>query len=234
MFNLPRRERIRTLIKASCFVGIVVMPSFSTCLIPTRGQKVTHQVRQIARQFGQEYFDGDRLHGYGGYSYHERFWTATVKRFRDYYQLAMDASVLDVGCAKGFMLYDFKRLMPDLTVAGLDISSYAIDQAPQDVKPYVRQGNAKELPFEDKSFDLVISINTIHNLPLEPCKEAIREIQRVSHGYSFITVDAWTTEEERARLEKWNLTALTYMQVEDWKRLFGQLGYTGDYYWFTP
>lgn len=200
--------------------------------IDERGKLVTEEHRRVARQFGKEFFDGDRLYGYGGYQYHPRFWQATVRRFRDYYQLADDARVLDVGCAKGFMLHDFKQLMPNITVAGLDISKYAIEQAIKTIKPFLSVGNAKELPYDDDSFDLVISINTIHNLPLKECKQALREIQRVSRKYAFITVDAWRTEKERQRLLQWNLTALTYMHVLDWKRIFAEVGYMGDYYWF--
>ena len=200
--------------------------------IEERGKLVTEEHWKVARQFGKEYFDGDRLYGYGGYYYHPRFWQATVKRFRDYYRLAEDASVLDVGCAKGFMLHDFKELMPKLTIAGIDISEYAIEHAIETVKPFLRVGNAKELPNPDNSFDVVISINTVHNLALEECKQALREIQRVSGAHAFITADAWRTDEERERMMKWNLTALTYMHVDNWKKLFAEVGYTGDYYWF--
>ncbi len=200
--------------------------------IEERGTLITDEHRKVARQFGKEFFDGERLYGYGGYSYHPRFWQATVKRFRDYYQLAENADVLDIGCAKGFMLHDFKELMPDLTVAGVDISQYAIEHAAETVRPFLRVGNARELPYGDNSFDLVISINTTHNLPLEACKQALREVQRVSRAHAFITVDAWRNEAERERMLKWNLTALTYMHVDDWKTLFAEVGYTGDYYWF--
>jgi SAM-dependent methyltransferase len=200
--------------------------------IEERARLITEEHRKVARQFGKEFFDGDRLYGYGGYYYHPRFWQSTVKRFRDYYQLPKDASVLDVGCGKGFMLHDFKELMPDLTVAGIDISKYAIEHAMETVKPFLCVGNAKELPYDDNSFDLVISINTVHNLPLEECKQSLREIQRVTRKHAFITVDAWRTEEEKERMHKWNLTALTYMHVDDWKKLFEEVGYEGDYYWF--
>ena len=200
--------------------------------IDERGELITDADREIARQFGKEYFDGDRLRGYGGYRYDPRFWQATARRFRDYYRLAGDASLLDVGCAKGFMLHDFKELMPDLSIAGIDVSEYASENALETVKPFLRIGNARELPYDDNSFDLVISINTVHNLPLEECKQALREIQRVSRQHAFVTMDAWRTEEERQRLMKWNLTALTYMHVDDWKKLFAEVGYTGDYYWF--
>ncbi|MBI3011655.1 MAG: class I SAM-dependent methyltransferase [Candidatus Omnitrophica bacterium] len=200
--------------------------------LEARARLVTAEHRAIAGRFGKEYFDGDRLNGYGGYTYHPRFWTETVKRFRDYYNLAEDAAVLDVGCAKGFMMYDFKQLMPKMVIAGIDISQYAYDHAIEDMKPYIRVGDATKLPYPDRSFDLVISINTIHNLPLEECRQALREIQRVSRAHAFITVDAWRTTEERERLTQWILTAKTYMAVEDWQRLFAGVGYTGDYYWF--
>ncbi len=200
--------------------------------IEERGRLVTEAHRAIAKRFGREYFDGDRLYGYGGYSYHPRFWQATVRRFRDYYGLAENALILDVGCAKGYMLYDFKELMPTLKVAGIDISEYAINSASETIKAFLCVANAQLLPFKDNSFDLVISINTIHNLPLGQCKQSLREIQRVTRAHAFITVDAWRTEEERLQFLKWNLTALTYMHVDDWKKLFKEVGYKGDYYWF--
>lgn len=200
--------------------------------IEERGKLVSEDHRAVAREFGKEYFDGERLYGYGGYAYHPRFWQETVKRFRDHYGLAETASLLDVGCAKGFMLHDFKELMPALNVAGIDISTYAIDNAIESLKPFLKVEDARCLPFADNSFDLVISINTIHNLSLDECKQALREIQRVSRKHAYITVDAWRTDEERNRLMKWNLTALTYMHVDDWVRLFEEAGYTGDYYWF--
>ena len=188
---------------------------------------------RAVRKFDKEYFDGDRLYGYGGYYYDPRFWTETVKRFRDYYGLAEDASVLDVGSAKGFMLYDFKKLMPKLKISGIDCSSYAREHALEEVKPFLRAGDAASLPFPDKTFDLVISINTVDHLPLEECKKAIREIQRVSKRDSFITVNAWRSNEDRERFLKWNVTALCAMAVCDWTLLFKEIGYTGDYYWFT-
>lgn len=200
--------------------------------IDERGKLIKEEDRAIARKFDREYYDGDRLTGYGGYNYHPRFWTDTVRRFRDHYQLAENAAVLDVGCAKGFMMHDFKLLMPKLTIQGVDISRYAYDHAMEDVKPFIQVADAKRLPFPDKSFDLVICINTVHNLPLEECKQALREIQRVTRKDAFVTMDAWRNETEHERLMKWNLTALTYMHVDDWKKLFEEVGYRGDYYWF--
>jgi ubiquinone/menaquinone biosynthesis C-methylase UbiE len=200
--------------------------------IEERGNQITEEHRAVARQFGKEFFDGERLYGYGGYGYHPRFWTDTVARFRDYYDLAPDARILDVGCAKGFMLYDFKLLMPDATLTGIDVSEYAIENAHEGVKSNLQVASAKELPFEDDSYDLVISINSVHNLALDDCKQSIREIQRVSKSHAFITMDAYRTEAEHQGMLKWNLTALTHMYVNEWEALFKEVGYTRDYYWF--
>ncbi len=200
--------------------------------IDEREEQKTEEDRAIAKKFGKEYFDGDRRHGYGGYSYHPRFWTGVVKDMIEYYGLTEESRILDVGCGKGFMLYDFKKALPGITVRGIDISQYAIDNAMEDVKPFLQVGNAKDLGmFKDKEFDLVVSITTVHNLKLEECKQVIKEIQRVEKN-AFITVDAWRNDKEKERMHKWNLTAETYMHVDDWKRLFGEVGYTGDYYWF--
>jgi ubiquinone/menaquinone biosynthesis C-methylase UbiE len=100
------------------------------------------------------------------------------------------------------------------------------------MRPFLQVGNARELPYESRSFDFVTGINVLHNLPLEECKQALREIQRVSRRWAFIMVDAYRTPEEKQRLEAWVLTCKTYMHVDEWKRLFDEVGYTGDYYWF--
>jgi len=139
-----------------------------------------------------------------------------------------------VGCAKGFMLHDLAELIPGITVKGVDISQYAIENAMADMKSYVRVANANQLPFPDNSFDVVISINTVHNLDKEACGKALQEIERVSRGKSFITVDAYRNEEEKERMYAWNLTAKTIMTVDEWIAFFKEVGYKGDYFWFIP
>lgn len=202
--------------------------------VEERGQEKTEEDRSIGRQFGKEYFDGDRRYGYGGYSYQPRFWQPVVPTFIEYYGLDDECTILDVGCAKGFMMKDFSDALPGIDIKGVDISKYAIEHALEQMKPNIQWANATNLPFEDKSFDLVISINTIHNLPLEECQQALKEIQRVSRRDAFITVDAYRTPEEKKRMDDWNLTAQTYMSVDEWKKLFKAVGYEGDYFWFIP
>lgn len=189
--------------------------------------------RRLANLFEEEYFDGTREQGYGGYRYDGR-WVSVVKRFKDHYKLKDDAAILDVGCAKGFMLHDFHQLMPKAKLAGIDVSHYALRHALEDVRALLQIGNAKELAFPDQYFDLVISINTIHNLEKEECFKAVKEIERVGKQGKFISVDAYRNEEEKERMFRWNLTAKTIMSVDEWKLFFAEAGYTGDYYWFIP
>ena len=158
--------------------------------------EITDEDREISRRFDFDYFDGDRRHGYGGFGYHPRFWTDTVDLFTTHYGLTDDSAILDVGCGKGFMLKDFSLRLPGAKLAGIDISSYAIDHADPDVADLVEVGDASALPFPDAAFDLVISINTVHNLDREGCLRAFAEIQRVCRGNAFVMVDGWKNVEE--------------------------------------
>ena len=190
--------------------------------------------RAIARQFGREFFDGDRNQGYGGFNYMPRFWKPVVPTFQQYWQLTGSSSLLDVGCAKGFMLHDLAEQIPGITVKGIDVSQYAIEHAMDDIKPHVQVANAIQLPFDNKTFDVVVSINTLHNLERKECGQALQEIERVSRGKSFITVDAYRNDKEQERMYAWNLTAKTIMSVDEWIVFFKEVGYTGDYFWFIP
>ena len=192
------------------------------------------EIVKIAREFGKEFFDGDRKFGYGGLTYHPKYWVNVVKDFVEYYKIKPDAKILDVGCAKGYMVYDFKRQYPGLEMHGVDISEDAIKNCHPEVKDNLQVGKAESLKFEDNYFDLVISINTVHNLELKDCVDSIKEISRVSKGNSFITVDAYNSDEEKERMFKWNLTAKTIMSTNDWKDKFKKIGYNGNFYWFIP
>lgn len=199
-----------------------------------RGAQKTKEDQAIAREFGKEFFDGERRHGYGGFGYNSRFWQPVVPAFKKHFDLSSKSTVLDVGCAKGFMMHDFMELIPGIRMYGCDLSKYAIENCIETVKDSVEVANAVDLPYDDNSMDVVISINTIHNLDRGDCGKALQEIERVSRTGSFITVDAYRNELEKEAMFNWNLTAKTIMSVEEWKRFFREVGYTGDYYWFIP
>lgn len=202
--------------------------------VEERGNTKTEEQRAIARQFGKEFFDGSRDTGYGGFGYMPRFWEPVVPTFQEHWNLQSGDSVLDVGCAKGFMIFDMQRLIPGLEVRGIDISQYAVENCHPPVKDYLSVASCDNLPFKNNSFDVTISITTVHNMDYEGCIKTLREIERVSRRGSFITVDAYHNEEEKKRMEFWNLTAQTVLHVDEWRELFDKAGYTGDYYWFIP
>ena len=202
--------------------------------LDARSQEKTAEDRYVARLFGKEFFDGDRRVGYGGFTYDPRFWQPVVPTFQKHYGLTGESSLLDVGCAKGFMLKDFVEAIPGMTVAGIDVSDYAVANAVEGMEHFVQVADARDLPFEDDSFDLVVSINTLHNFERGGVVQSLREVQRVSRKCSFVVLDAYRDEEERQRIEAWNLTALTVLPTVGWIELFAEAGYEGDYYWFIP
>ena len=202
--------------------------------VDDRGASKTEEDRKLAREFGKDFFDGDRKNGYGGFNYFPRFWQPVIPTFKKHWNLDSSKKVLDIGCAKGFMMYDMKKLIPGITVKGIDISEYAIKNAMDEIKPHVQVANAVDLPFEDNEFDVYISVTTIHNLEIDECAKALQEVERVSKQGSFVTLDAYRNEEEKERMFNWNLTAKTVMSVDEWKKFFKEIGYTGDYYWFIP
>jgi SAM-dependent methyltransferase len=200
--------------------------------IEERANLVSEKDRAIARKFDIEYFDGDRLTGYGGYSYNPKFWTKTVSYIKDYYNLTENSKILDVGCAKGYMMFDLSLILPGAEIKGIDVSRYAKENSIAEMESQIVTANANNIPYDDNYFDLVIAINTLHNLPLIDCKQSLREITRVTKKDAFVMNDAWRDEAGKENMLKWNLTALTYMSCDEWKTLFSEVGYKKDFYWF--
>jgi ubiquinone/menaquinone biosynthesis C-methylase UbiE len=187
--------------------------------------------RKNALKFDIEYFDGAREEGYGGYSYDGR-WVPVAKRIIKKWNLNAGDRLLDIGCAKGFLLEDLYRISPGLSLHGIDISTYAKSKANPIIKDSIQIFDCNNnLPYRDNSFDAVFAINTIHNLTLEKCKNAIREIERICPGKGFIQVDAYRTEAERTVFLDWMLTAKTFDTPEGWKKIFEECEYTGYYFW---
>lgn len=183
---------------------------------------------KIAKQFGYDYWDGDRKFGYGGYKYDGR-WKSVAEKMAEYYNLKPGQKVLDVGCGKGYLLYELTQVVPGLEVKGIDLSEYAIENAKEEIKPYIKQGLAQNLEFDDNEFDLVYSLTTLHNLYVFDLKKAVQEIERVSKKNSYIMVESYRNEEEKANLLYWQLTCECFYTVKEWEWLYKEWGYTGDY-----
>jgi len=196
--------------------------------INARATEKTPAIIAKAKEYGKEYFDGDRKYGYGGYHYDGR-WRSVARDIITFFHLGPGARILDVGCAKGFLVSDLRDLGMD--AFGLDISEYAVCNCHEKVIGRIHRGNARHLPFPDSSFNLVLCINTIHNLPQARAIKALQEIQRVSGGQAFVQVDSYLNEGQKRLFEEWVLTAEFYGYPNDWKYVFEQAGYSGYYDW---
>ncbi|MGK5094549.1 class I SAM-dependent methyltransferase [Deltaproteobacteria bacterium TL4] len=188
----------------------------------------TEEHIRISREYGQMYFDGPREYGYGGYRYDGR-WQPVAKDIIEHFGLKSGDRVLDIGCAKGFLVKDLLALGID--VYGIDVSTYALMNCEPEVVGRLHIGSADSLPFPDGSFAAVLAINTIHNLTRDQCIIAVKEMQRLAPGKGFIQVDSYHTPEQKEVFESWVLTARYYDYPEGWIQLFNESGYTGDWYW---
>jgi SAM-dependent methyltransferase len=183
---------------------------------------------EIARRFDHDYWDGDRRYGYGGYKYDGR-WSVVARSLVETYALPANARILDVGCGRGFLLYEFMRLLPGCTVRGFDVSEYSLATAKEEVRPHLVRYDAREpFPYSYGSFDLAISINALHNLPPEDATRGLAEMQRVATD-QYLVVESFRSPEELFNLQCWALTCESFFRPETWTWLFDQAGYTGDY-----
>jgi ubiquinone/menaquinone biosynthesis C-methylase UbiE len=185
--------------------------------------------RKKLQKFSKEYFDGHRAYGYGGYYYNKKFFRKIVKRMIRYYKLNNSSKILDIGCAKGFMMYELKRYLPNCEVKGIDISQYCKIHAIKKIKRYIKIGTCEKLPYPDKYFDFVFSISTIHNVTKRGIKKSLKEIVRVANKHSFIRVKAYNTLTEKKRIDEWNIVAKSNLSKKTWLKLFKQTNYCGDY-----
>jgi len=184
---------------------------------------------ELAKQFDYDYWDGDRRICYGGYRYLEGRWEKVARAIATHYPLPAKPKILDIGCGKGFLLYDFLKVIPDAEVHGIDISKYAIDNGKEEIRDQLQVGNATNLPWEKNTFDLVISITTLHNLHAYDLDQALREMQRVGKSHKYLCIESYRNESEKANLLYWQLTCEAFNTPQEWQWWFEQTGYTGDH-----
>lgn len=181
-----------------------------------------------AKKWDYDYWDGDRRVGYGGYSYDGR-WKKVAQAMVDHYGIKPGDRILDIGCGKAFLLYDFTQVLPGVKVQGIDISEYGIEHAIPEVKDQLQVCNATKLPFADNSFDFVFSINTLHNLYCQELDQALREMERVGKGNKYLCVESYRSEEEKVNLLYWQATCEMFCTPEEWQWWFDHCGYSGDH-----
>ena len=184
---------------------------------------------KIAKKFGKDFWDGKRQYGYGGYKYIKDYFKPLAIKLIKQYNLNENSKILDVGCGKGFLLFEIKKLVPKIKIYGFDISSYAIKNSKKEIKENLFVSKAQEkYPFKNKYFDLVISVNTLHNLEIYDLKRSIEEVNRVAKQ-KYIVVESYRNEKELFNLQCWALTAQAFFSVQEWEWIFKQYRYRGDY-----
>ena len=184
---------------------------------------------KLAKKYSIDYWDGSRKAGYGGYSYIKDYWKPVAIKLIKKYKLTNKSSILDVGCGKGFLLFEVKKLLPDITVCGFDLSKYAILRSPKDIiKNLFVHDAKKKFPLKNKQFDLVISLGCVHNLEIYELKNCLKEISRVGKK-QYIMTESYRNNQELFNLQCWALTCQSFFNVDEWKWLYQKLGFTGDY-----
>lgn len=181
------------------------------------------------REFERDYWDGDRRFGYGGYWYQPDRLKPMAQALIKMNDLQPGDRVLDIGCGKGFLLYELQKLMPSLKLFGIDRSLYALNNMPKELEAETSYSLVQDgIKAPDKHFALVVSLGTLHNLTLSELWRTLPDIERVAnHGY--IMVESFRTVEEWFNLTAWCLTAETIMKPQDWEFLYEKRGYTGDH-----
>ncbi len=184
---------------------------------------------RLAKQWGFDYWDGDRRICYGGYRYMPGRWAPVAKAMIEHYGLKPGDKVLDIGCGKGFQLYELTQVMPGLEVYGIDVSDYAIKNCKEEIRSNLQVANAIDLPFPDSTFDFVFSITTLHNLPNYDLDKALCEMERVGKMNKYLCVESYRNEEEKTNLLYWQVTCEAFCSPEEWEWWFKKTGYTGDH-----
>ena len=183
----------------------------------------------IARKFEKDYWDGNKQFGYGGYRYIPNRWKEFSKKLIKTYKLNSRSRVLDIGCGKGFLLADLKKLLPEAEVTGYDISKYAKKKAHKDIKKDILNIKAQDkYKFGNKKVDLLISLGTLHNLEIFDLEKAFNEINRVSKK-SYIWVESYRNTKELFNLQCWALTCQSFYTPKEWLWIFKKFNYRGDY-----
>ena len=184
---------------------------------------------ELAKKFDFDYWDGDRRICYGGYRYLEGRWEKVARAMVEHYELPPQAKILDIGCGKAFLLYDFLKVIPGAEIHGIDISTYAIANSKEEIRDRLQVGNATDLPWPDDHFDLVISINTLHCLHAQELDPALREMERVGRQHKYLCVESWRNQVEKANLLYWQVTCEAFNTPEAWQWWFEHTGYSGDH-----
>ena len=184
---------------------------------------------KIAKKYGKQYWDGNRRYGYGGYKYIPGRLTPIAKKIIREFKLNSNSKILDLGCGKGYLLFEILKLIPKIKITGLEISKHAVKNSSPTIAKYIRHKDAKKkLPFKSKEFDLAISFGLFHNFNLLELERALKEFNRIADK-KYLMVESYRNDKELFNLQCWALTCESFFSVDEWLWIYNNFNYSGDY-----
>ena len=180
-----------------------------------------------AWELGKDYYDGNRLNGYGGFKYDGR-WLKMLPKIIKKYKLTKNSKVLDLGCKKGFLLKDLNILLPGIKTVGIENHAYALKKSVKCQSKLI-QSEYYKIPYKNKHFDFVIAFNSLYMYNLGDVIKSLKEIERVSKK-SYIVLASGENDKERNKFYQWTLIGTSILLQKEWKKLFRDIGFKGDYY----
>ena len=183
----------------------------------------------IAWNLNKEYYDGSRINGYGGFKYDGR-WKKFLPKIIKRYKLTNKSKVLEIGCKKGFLIQDLQELLPGIKAIGIENHRYPISKASVKVKNKLYLKNYYDLEkFKRNQFDLIIAFNSIYMQNLGDIIKTLTGISRISK-HSYISLASFEKKIDRDKFFDWTLLDTTNLKTDDWKSLFKQINFRGNYY----
>lgn len=176
--------------------------------------------------YGYDYFDNCNYGiGYGGYSYDGRY-ARSVGLIVKEFGLSPGTTIFEVGCAKGFILYEFFK--QGYHVQGVDLSEYATANAPSEISKKISCASSTDLAFANDSFDFSFSKEMLPHLTETDIDKTVRELMRVTKGNRiFLEIQVATSDSSSELIRKWDDTHRTIRKSAWWLQKLNQLDFDG-------
>jgi cyclopropane fatty-acyl-phospholipid synthase-like methyltransferase len=174
-------------------------------------------------KYEKDYFDGgDEFPGYGKYRYDGRY-EIKVQEFINFFNLNNEMSVIEFGCAKAFILFEFYK-KGFKKIKGVDYSYYAISDSPEQIRGLLEVGDASN--FKNKIlYDVILSKEMLPHLDILNVEKFISNLNNISspNAKIYLEIQYGETFEERKLILDWDPTHKTLLNIDEWLNLFSNI-----------
>jgi len=195
-------------------------------------KKRTLKNKLIALGRGIDFFDGERVNGYGGYVNNGSS-DRLANLILDKYSLNTFSKVLQINCEKGYLLKSLSESNAKCKVYGTENSEYAISHNALKGSENLIKSNLVQIPFKDSYFDLVISFGNTYTLNLSDAILHLKELNRLSKNFTLISLATYYTEKDYWLMKKWSLLGNLILREEEWKLVLDFANYSGDFFYVS-